>query len=499
MLSEAVAHAARDFGDTPAVLVDGRGPTWGEVDRAATALTPMLTRRGATAGDVVALVMHSGPQWLVAATAVDRIGATIAGISAVVAAPERARMVEAVDAALVLADGDLTDGLPLRRSVAVFGPDGLDDEKPRGHPAAIPSHDRGPQRRYAVCFTSGTTGAPKAAVFPARCAAAVESIDTGGLTDPDGTAPAGFHTLASTQFAHVGFVLKVPWYARLGCTIHVMRRWRAQDAMALIDRHRISTLGVVAPQLALILASPERKDHDLSCLRLVIAGGAPSPRALIDRARTELGVAYSIRWSSTESGGVGLAALVDDGNPEASGTIGTPRPGIRARVADADGTELPSGEVGELQLDSPAMMEGYLGDPDATRDAFTPDGWLRTGDLASIREDGRFVLAGRSGDMYIRGGYNVHPEEVEAVLAEHPGVAAVAIAARPDDLMGEVGVAFVVPADPSNPPTLDSLRAHGGTDLARYKLPEAMVLLDALPLTDAAKLDRLRLGEMLER
>ena len=497
VLSEAVAHAAVHFGDTPAVVVDDVGPTWAELHRASEALAPMLIRRGVAAGDVVALAMRSGPEWLVAASAVDRIGATMAGISPVATAAERAAMVEKVDAGLVLAEADLTEGLSLRRQVARFGPDGLDDQQLADPGALLPDADRGPQRRYAVCFTSGTTGAPKAASFSVRQAAAVESIDLGATGVGAAGASSGFPTIASTQFAHVGFVLKVPWYARLGCTIHVMRRWRADDAMALLARHRIATLGVVAPQLALILASDQRAEHDLSALRLVIAGGAPSPPSLVEQARRELGVDYSIRWSSTESGGVGLAALVDDDNPDAVGTIGTPRPGIRARVADPGGDPMPDGEVGELQIDSPATMDGYLGDPEATDAAFTADGWLRTGDLAHVRDDGRFVLDGRSSDMYIRGGYNVHPEEVEAVLASHPAVRAVAVAPRPDSVMGEVGVAVVVPESPDSVPTLEELRATGSQSLAHYKLPEAMLVVERLPLTDATKVDRRRLTEMV--
>ena len=136
------------------------------------------------------------------------------------------------------------------------------------------------------------------------------------------------------------------------------------------------------------------------------------------------------------------------------------------------------------------MMAGYWRDPERTAAAFTPDGWLRTGDLAEIDATGLVRLSGRATDMYIRGGYNVHPSEVEAVLLEHPGVAQVAVVARPDEVMGEVGVAVVVPRDPASPPSLHDLRAHAAPRLAAYKLPEALVVRAELPLTSMDKLDR---------
>ncbi|MCJ7437747.1 MAG: fatty acid--CoA ligase family protein, partial [Acidimicrobiia bacterium] len=152
--------------------------------------------------------------------------------------------------------------------------------------------------------------------------------------------------------------------------------------------------------------------------------------------------------------------------------------------------EVPSGEVGSVCLRSPAVMTGYWGDPEGTRAAFTADGFVRTGDLGWVDDRGRLRLVGRSKEMYVRGGYNVYPVEVEGVLSTHPGVAAVAVAPRPDPVMGEIGVACVVPRDPAHPPTLQALRAHGAEQLAPYKLPEELCLLDSLPLTAAEKVDR---------
>ena len=146
--------------------------------------------------------------------------------------------------------------------------------------------------------------------------------------------------------------------------------------------------------------------------------------------------------------------------------------------------------MGAVCLRSPAVMTGYWRDPEATAAAFTADGFVRTGDLGWLDERGRLRLVGRTKEMYVRGGYNVYPVEVEACLSTHPAVAALAVVPRPDPVMGEVGVAVVVPADPAAPPDLEELRAYGAARLARYKLPEDLRVVDALPLTSMDKVDR---------
>ena len=146
--------------------------------------------------------------------------------------------------------------------------------------------------------------------------------------------------------------------------------------------------------------------------------------------------------------------------------------------------------VGEVCLRSPAVMSGYWRDPEQTAAAFTPDGFVRTGDLGWIDDRGRLRLVGRSKEMYVRGGYNVYPVEVESVLSTHPDVAAIAIVPRPDDVMGEIGVAVVVAHDPRRAPTLAELRAFAGPRVAAYKLPEALIVRADLPLTAGEKIDR---------
>jgi acyl-CoA synthetase (AMP-forming)/AMP-acid ligase II len=228
---------------------------------------------------------------------------------------------------------------------------------------------------------------------------------------------------------------------------------------------------------------------DLSAVQAIIMGGGPSPPALVAEARERFGAAYSIRYSSTESGGIGLGTAFDADDEEALYTVGRPRPGVEIKVVDDDAQEVGDGDVGELCLRSPMMLSGYWRDPAATAEALR-DGWLHTGDLALVDAQGCVRLAGRKKEMFVRGGYNVYPMEVEAVLASHPAVADLAVVPRPDPVMGEIGVAVVVPRDAAAPPTLDELRAFATDRLAPYKHPEALRLVDALPLTAMQKVDR---------
>ena len=177
-----------------------------------------------------------------------------------------------------------------------------------------------------------------------------------------------------------------------------------------------------------MLRDPSFDQRDLSHVSTIVMGGGPSSPALVNEARRRFGAAYSIRYSSTESGGVGTATAFDADDHEALHTVGHARAGIDVSVRDDAGRPVAAatGEVGEVWLRSPATMAGYWRDPEGTEAAIV-DGWLRTGDLGRIDESGCLVLAGRQGEMFIRGGYNVFPVEVEAVLANHPGVSAVAV------------------------------------------------------------------------
>ncbi|MEY2459018.1 MAG: hypothetical protein QOG30_848 [Acidimicrobiaceae bacterium] len=454
MLPESIAGAAQRFGSRAALIAGERRVTFTELhelsDRAAVA----LAHDGVREGSVAALTMPSGVEYVVAYLALAKLGAVTAGVNPRMRDDERARVLERLQPDVVLAS------VPSAPSAA------------GSPPILAPDLDR----VVTVVFTSGTSGEPKGAVFTNRQLEAITRIDAGGL-DVWGT---GGPLLGGTQFCHIGFMTKLQWYLRLGCTVMVQPRWRADVALRLIAEHRMRSVGGVAAQIALLLHEPDFDAYDLSSVETIIVGGGPSPPELVREARRRFGAAYSIRYSSTESGGVCTATSFDAPDEEALSTVGRPRPGVEVRVADD----------GEVLVRSPAAMVGYWRDPERTAAAIDADGWLHTNDLGEIDDNGCLHIVGRTDDMYIRGGYNVHPLEVESVLMEHPAVAAIAIAPRADDVMGAIGVAVVVPAEGALPPALDDLQSFGAGRLASYKLPEAMRIVDALPITSMEKLDR---------
>ncbi|MGH2686721.1 MAG: class I adenylate-forming enzyme family protein [Actinomycetota bacterium] len=461
VLGAVVAEAGRRFGDRPA-LVDpnGRPLSYVDLDRRSDAVAAGLVRRGVGEGDVVVLRLPSTSSYVIAYVAAAKVGAVTAGINPRLADPEQEALVELAQPTLVLSDpAELVE----------------DDNAP-------PPLPEDPDRPVALVFTSGTTGLPKGAVFCDKQLAAVRRIDTGDAWDGGGP------MLASTQFAHVGFMTKLPWYLATGAAQLLLDRWRAGDALRLVSEHRMPSIGGVAPQIALMLRAPESFELDFSSVKTIIVGGGPSPPALVHAARERFGAAYSIRYSSTESGGCGTGTAFDADDDEALHTVGKPRGGIEVRI-----------DAGEVLLRSPTVMSGYWRDPEATAATLVDGGWLRTGDMGEIDERGNLRLVGRKKEMYIRGGYNVYPAEVEGVLLDHPGVADVAVVPRPDEVMGELGVAVVVPADPASPPTLADLRAHAERRLAKYKLPDDLQVVDDLPLTPMQKLDRRALQAKLVR
>ncbi len=466
MIPTTVAEAARRFGDRIAYVTElGWSLTYADVDRVSDEVAAGLTRAGVGEGDVVALVLPPGAEYMLAYCAAAKIGAITAGVNDRLSTRERSAVLALAQPALTITD---------RTTM-------LDDLRvPDAAPSPLADD---PNRPVAIIFTSGTTGLPKGALYCNRQLAFITQTDTGGAWDTGG------RSFSGTSFAHLGFMTKLPGSLQRGGTTFIMERWRAAEALELLAREKMTTVAGVPTQLALMLRQPDFDQFDLSSVRFIIAGGGPVTPGLADEARRRFGAALATRYSCTEAG-IGLGTAFDDPEEDAVVSVGRPHASVDLSLVDGDDQPVPAGEVGDVCLRSPAMMSEYWRDPEQTRAAFTDDGFVRTGDLGWIDDRGRLRLVGRSKEMYVRGGYNVYPVEVESVLSTHPDVAAIAIVPRADDVMGEIGVAVVVPRDPARVPTLDALRTFAGSQVAAYKLPEALVVRADLPLTAMEKVDR---------
>lgn len=477
-LGDIVRSAGARFGPRPLLEQHGRRLRYDELDTRSDAVARGLRESGVGPGDVVAITLPSSADYLVVYAAAAKVGAVTAGVNPKLAARE-------IDAVLGTAQPALT----------VSDVEQLRNLERAGPPPALLHHD--PDRPVAIVFTSGTTGRPKGALFTERQLQAISALDTGhAVGDPD-TDPVPM--LASTQFAHIGTMTKFPWYLRTGATIHALDKWDSADALATIAEHRIPGIGAIAPMIGMMLALPDFDDYDLECVKTMIVGGAPSPPSLIREARERFRAVYSNRYSSTESGGCGTAVPFDSvDEEEIVHTAGPPRGPVEVEVRDDDGNVLQSGEVGEIWLRSPTQFVRYWNNPEATS-ATIVDGWVRTGDLGSIDDAGRLRPTGRTREAYIRGGYNVWPAEVERQIGEHPAVAEVVVVPRSDERLGQVGVAVITTASGAAAPDVAELQRFLRDRLARYKQPEDVVVVDALPRTAMEKYDRSALERMVER
>lgn len=492
MLPETAREAARRFADATAyVTPDGWPISFRDLDRLSDAVAAGLAHRGVGEGAVVALVVPPGPEYLVAYLAAAKLGAITAGVNDRLAPVERETVLDRARPQLVIATaelaptaGDVAHVVPASSIDTVLRETRIDDEVP---PRLAPD----PDRPVAIVFTSGTTGLPKGALYTNRQLRFITGTDVGD------TWGAGGRSFSGTSFAHLGFMTKLAGNLRRGGTTFIMRRWRADAALRLLAEQHMTTVAGVPTQLALMLREPDFDHHDLSSVRFIVAGGGPVTPGLADEARARFHAALATRYSCTEAG-IGLGTAFDDPEEDAVVSVGRPLAGVELALLDGDDAPVPEGEVGSVCLRSPAVMREYWRDPEATAAAFTADGFVRTGDLGWLDDRGRLRLVGRSKEMYVRGGYNVYPVEVEAVLSEHPAVAAIAVAPRSDHVMGEIGVAVVEPTDSERPPTLGELRDFARERLAAYKLPEALVVRGSLPLTAAEKLDRRALAALAE-
>jgi acyl-CoA synthetase (AMP-forming)/AMP-acid ligase II len=496
VLAETAAEAARRFGDRVAFVTDdGLALTYDEFNHLADETAVGLAERGVGEGDVVALVLPSVPEHFVAYLAAAKLGALTAAVNPKLVSAERVAVLRAANPRLVVATEDLapTDVVEPGRVALIT---------PATRPAEVLTELRRPgqvppplasdlDRPIAIVFTSGTTGTPKGAVFGGRQIAFITQCDVGDAWGEGG------HAMAGSALAHLGPTTKLAGNLKKGNTQHLSRRpWKAAEALAAIAELKIAAFGGVPTQVALMLRDPAFDTTDLSSVKAVVMGGGPATPALIREARARIPAPLAVRYSCTEAG-IGCGTAFTDPLEDAEISVGRPQPGVRLSVLDEGGTPLPTGEIGEVCLGSPAVMDGYWRNSTANAEVFTADGSVRTGDLGWLDTQGRLHLAGRGRERYVRGGYNVYPMEVEGVLADHPDVVSVAVVCRTDPVMGEVGVAVIVPRPGAMTPDLSGLRAFATDRLARYKLPDDLVVLTALPLTAGEKIDRRALERLI--
>jgi acyl-CoA synthetase (AMP-forming)/AMP-acid ligase II len=477
-----------------------RALTFAQWDRAADQVAGLFQRSGVTRGSVVALLLPSSIDYMVCYAAATRLGAITSGINPRLGGAEVASILGRTRPAVTVVDsgpgpeagptGVVLDRAAVTDAVASGTP-------PTGWPTLAPSDP------VAVVWTSGTTGLPKGAVFDHACLAAVAD-GTDVLSEP------GDRRLSPLPFAHVGSMTRT-WdeVANGVTTVITPTPWKAADTIRIIADERITVAQGVPTQWALVLAHPDLDGVDTSSLRVAGTGASRASAELVAELRQRLGVPVIVRYTSTEAS-LGTGTVPGDPDEVVASSVGRPVAGVSLAIVDDDGRPVDAGQVGRVRLRSAAVMRGYWGGPPtgpgaeglvfdtaATASVLADDGWLTTGDFGFVGPDGCLRLVGRANELYIRGGYNVYPAEVEAVLSGHPDLDQVAVVGAPDPVLGEVGVAFVVvsEAGADQDGLLAELRTMAGQALADYKAPDAVVIVDSLPLTSMMKVDKRALAE----
>jgi fatty-acyl-CoA synthase len=337
----------------------------------------------------------------------------------------------------------------------------------------------------AIVFTGGTTGLPKGARISHRqiawnCLNTV--IHDLGRDDV---------YLNVFPMFHVGglFVYTLP-QAILGGTTVLLKRFDPERVLELIQRERATVFAAVPAMYQILTQAKAWPDADLSSLRFCTSGGAPLPVPLVEQYTREKGIRFKQGFGMTEFG-PGLFALSPEDAIRKAGSIGRPNFYVDARIVDRDNRPLGPGEIGELALKGPSMASGYFNinnAPDWAR-VIDSEGWFHTGDLARYDEDWYFYIVDRLKDMFISGGENIYPAEIEAALYRHPAVFQCAVVGIPDAQWGEVGKAFVV-LKPDHAATAEELLTHLGEHLARYKIPHQVEFITTLPISAAGKVLR---------
>ena len=471
MLGTLLKQTAAREPDTVAFVDGDRRLTYAEWDWLSDRAAFSLWAEGVRPGDTVALLLDPSFTYPVAYIGAAKIGAITVGINTRLGAREVDHVLDDSRARALITDRQgFSDPM-------VFDPERLN------RPGSSVDVVTQPDDPVAIVYTSGTTGMPKGACFTNRALDAVWDIER--QVDPIDHPK----TLGGTPMAHMGFMTKIGAHIARASTTVLMQQWSARAALETIEREQLTWLGGVPTQLALMLMDPDFGSFDTSSLRTCLIGGAPASPDLVRQIRQGFGVPVIVRYSCTELA-MATGTRHGDSDVVVAQTVGRPLPGIDLLV------EQPNEDgVGQIVVRSPTMMRGYWHNEDATRAAIDARGFFHTGDLGSVDAAGNLKLAGRTKEMYIRGGYNVYPVEVEDVLREHPNVAMVAVIGVPDEVLGERGRAIVVANGEA--PTLDELRDWVCARIADYKAPDELELRTELPMTAMFKVDKRALAQGL--
>ena len=510
-LADSLALRVNEDPQRPFVAFEDRRLTYAQVDAQADALAAALHELGIEAGDRIALTLPNWPEFVVSAFAAAKLGAVVVPLNPRFTPPELQYMLRHSESvAVVTAENwEGTDYLarfeqflgvlPDLQYVLSVGEEDLwyddrihqfEDLVSSGEGRAYPRWQGSADEPFAILYTSGTMGKPKGVQLTHEnlMANAALSADAVGLVPDD--VVFGVNTL----FNAFGIGTGVLGTMVAGASLVLHEGYDPAQALQVVERERVTVFHGVPTNFVLALGAGAGRTP--GTLRTGVVAGAPVPEELVQRIQRELVPGIRVGYGMTETGNLVSVNTPADPPGKQVATVGRPLPESDVRIIDVDGSVLPVESVGEVAVKGPGVMRGYYRQPGETAQVFTTDGYFLTGDLGMVDEEGFLHIIGRRKEMIIRGGFNVYPREVEDRLHAHPAVLDVAVVGLPDEILGEVACACIVPVEGAIV-TGEEIRDFCREVLADYKVPDLVRFLDSFPLTGSGKVRRVELSRMI--
>jgi long-chain acyl-CoA synthetase len=488
-LGEILPAAARRFGERTALVFAEREFSFRELDGLSNALAGNLVALGVSPGDRVTLYAPNSWEWIVSYYGALKAGAVINPVNAMLTPKEVAYVVKDCGAKALIGSADkiaptLAAGVAGLTTI-VFGEaiaGAIPFDELVAKPAAFDPVAVDPQATSTIGYTSGTTGHPKGAMQSHRAV----MLNCAMISQMHLRTPTDI-VVSALPCPYGNVVFNSAMLCGMKLVLHP--KFDANECLAAIQRHKATMFEGVPTMYMYMLATPELPNYDLSSLTRCTVGGQTMPVSKMRDVEARFGCPLIELWGMTELAGIG--ATFPTYGPHKLGSIGVAPPFIEARIADvADACKtMPRGEVGELMIRGPIVMQGYYGNEKATRETIEPDGWLHSGDLASMDDDSAIFIVDRKKDMINTSGFKVFPAEIERVVAAHPSVALVAVGGLTDEFKGEIAKAYVV-LKPGSQGDAEDILALCRRELAAYKVPRAVQFVADLPKTSTGKIMR---------
>jgi long-chain acyl-CoA synthetase len=489
------AAAALKFSDRTALVFENETFSFNEINSLVEKAAGGLAELGILSGDTVTLYAANSWEWIISYYAIARLGAVINPVNTMLTPEEIEYVAKDCGAKAIITSSDkvagilgitevsdvsyiISFGANVDKSVVSFDKLIAADLK-APNPTEI-----APTSLSTIGYTSGTTGHPKGAMQSHQAV-----IINGAMTSQMQMRGQDDCVISALPCPHVYANVIMMSMMMFGSKLVLHRTFDADTVLADIEKYQATIVDGVPAMYMFMLNSPALKNMDLSSLKRCYVGGQTMPVATMEAVETAFEVPLIELWGMTEIAGLGSTHPLY--GPNKHGSIGCALPYCELRIADVDDANktMPRGEVGELMVRGPIVMMGYFNNEDQTREAIEPDGWLHTGDLGTMDEDGCVFIVDRKKDMILTGGYNVYPAEIERVLAAHPVVALAAVGKLPDPVKGEIAKAYIVlKSDTST--TEDEIIKFCRKSLAAYKCPRKVQFVKDVPKTSTGKIMR---------